>query len=93
MIVTTINLIITSFFSSYFQTQLSHGFPYADRRSDYGGTIGSGGGGPTRLHEHDPLALHQALQSAVDDGQNPVIDENAGFMSDLPLLKNKYIGK
>lgn len=73
---------------------MSHGFPYTDRRSDYGSTIGTGGGGgPTRLHEHDPLALHQALQSAVDDGQNPVIDENAGFMSDLPLLKNKYIGE
>uniref|UniRef100_A0A182SB06 Transcription factor AP-2 C-terminal domain-containing protein n=3 Tax=Cellia TaxID=44534 RepID=A0A182SB06_9DIPT len=70
-------------------TQLSHGFPYSDRRSDYSGSIGSGAGA-TRLgaHEHDPLALHQALQSAVDDGQNPVIDENAGFMSDLPLLKN-----
>ncbi|XP_058837884.1 transcription factor AP-2-epsilon isoform X1 [Topomyia yanbarensis] len=70
-------------------TQLSHGFPYSDRRSDYSGSIGSGAGG-TRLgaHEHDPLSLHQALQSAVDDGQNPVIDENAGFMSDLPLLKN-----
>jgi transcription factor AP-2, invertebrate len=40
-------------------------------------------------HEQDPLALHQALQSAVDD-QNPVIDENVGFMSDLPLLKSKY---
>ncbi|XP_062563598.1 transcription factor AP-2-epsilon isoform X1 [Armigeres subalbatus] len=70
-------------------TQLSHGFPYTDRRSDYSGSIGSGAGA-TRLgaHEHDPLSLHQALQSAVDDGQNPVIDENAGFMSDLPLLKN-----
>lgn len=70
---------------------MSHGFPYTDRRGDYSGTIG--GGGPNRLHEHDPLSLHQALQSAVDDGQNPVIDENAGFMSDLPLLKNKYIGE
>ncbi|XP_055593903.1 transcription factor AP-2-epsilon isoform X2 [Uranotaenia lowii] len=70
-------------------TQLSHGFPYSDRRSDYSGTIGASAGA-TRLgaHEHDPLSLHQALQSAVDDGQNPVIDENAGFMSDLPLLKN-----
>ncbi|XP_063709493.1 transcription factor AP-2-epsilon isoform X1 [Culicoides brevitarsis] len=73
-------------------TQLSHGFPYSDRRSDYGSTIGAGSGGGPRIHEHDPLTLHQALQSAVDDGQNPVIDENAGFMSDLPLLKNKYIG-
>lgn len=36
------------------------------------------------------MALHQALQSAVDDGQNPGMDESAGFMSDLPLLKSKY---
>uniref|UniRef100_A0A1B0DPV1 Transcription factor AP-2 C-terminal domain-containing protein n=1 Tax=Phlebotomus papatasi TaxID=29031 RepID=A0A1B0DPV1_PHLPP len=70
-------------------TQLSHGFPYSDRRSDYSGGLASSGGPGTRLgHEHDPLALHQALQSAVDDGQNAGIDENAGFMSDLPLLKN-----
>jgi transcription factor AP-2, invertebrate len=49
--------------------------------------------GPTNrlTHEQDPLALHQALQNAVEDGQNPVIDENVGFMSDLPLLKSKYI--
>lgn len=80
------------------QTQLSHGFPYSDRRSDYGGTIGvsggggggGGGGGPgNRLHEHDPLALHQALQSSVDDGQHVGMDENVGFMSDLPMLKSK----
>ncbi|XP_037907121.1 transcription factor AP-2-epsilon isoform X2 [Hermetia illucens] len=75
-------------------TQLSHGFPYTDRRSDYGGAIGGAGGPGGRLgHEHDPLALHQALQSAVDDGQNPGIDENAAFMSDLPLLKNMKSGK
>lgn len=74
------------------QTQLSHGFPYSDRRSDYGGTIGVGSGGPgNRLHEHDPLALHQALQSSVDDGQNTGMDENATFMSDLPLLKSKFL--
>lgn len=74
-----------------FQTQLSHGFPYSDRRGDYGGSIGGTGVPTTRLsgHEHDPLSLHQALQSAVDDGQNAVIDENAGFMTDLPLLKSK----
>lgn len=73
------------------QTQLSHGFPYSDRRSDYSGGLASSGGPGTRLgHEHDPLALHQALQSAVDDGQNAGIDENAGFMSDLPLLKSKF---
>lgn len=74
------------------QTQLSHGFPYSDRRGDYGGTIGVGSGGPgNRLHEHDPLALHQALQSSVDDGQNTGMDENASFMSDLPLLKSKFL--
>lgn len=76
----------------FLQTQLSHGFPYSDRRSDYGGTIGVGSGGPgNRLHEHDPLALHQALQSSVDDGQNTGMDENASFMSDLPLLKSKFL--
>lgn len=71
-----------------FQTQLPHGFPYADRRSDYGGSIGGGPG--NRIHEHDPIALHQVLQNAVDDGQNTGMDENVGFMSDLPLLKSKY---
>uniref|UniRef100_A0A1B0CSX2 Putative transcription factor ap-2 n=1 Tax=Lutzomyia longipalpis TaxID=7200 RepID=A0A1B0CSX2_LUTLO len=75
-------------------TQLSHGFPYSDRRGDYSGALTGSGGPGTRLgHEHDPLALHQALQSAVDDGQNAGIDENAGFMSDLPLLKNMKSGK
>lgn len=74
------------------QTQLSHGFPYSDRRGDYGSTLGGGGCGPgTRLtHDPpDPLSIHQALQSAVDDGQNTGMDENAAFMSDLPLLKSK----
>ncbi|XP_055311373.1 transcription factor AP-2-epsilon isoform X2 [Sitodiplosis mosellana] len=70
-------------------TQLSHGFPYTDRRGDYSGSIGVGNPA-NRLHEHDPLALHQALQSAVDDGQNTGMDENTGFMSDLPLLKNVF---
>ncbi len=80
------------FFFDSLQTQLSHGFPYSDRRSDYGGTIGVGSGGPgNRLHEHDPLSLHQALQSSVDDGQNTGMDENASFMSDLPLLKSKFL--
>jgi transcription factor AP-2 len=46
-----------------------------------------GGNGPGS-HEHDPLSLHQALQNAVDE-QNQVIDENATFMTDLPLLKSK----
>lgn len=68
------------------QTQLSHGFPYTDRRSDYSVGVGNPA---NRLHEHDPLALHQALQSAVDDGQSTGMDENTGFMSDLPLLKSK----
>lgn len=77
--------------SILFQTQLPHGFPYSDRRNDYGGTLGAGGSVTRLSHEHDPLALHQALQSAVDDGQNPGMDESAGFMSDLPLLKSKYI--
>lgn len=72
----------------FWQTQLSHGFPYADRRGDYSSTIGVGNPA-NRLHEHDPLALHQALQSAVDDGQNTGMDENSGFMSDLPLLKSE----
>lgn len=73
---------------SFEQTQLSHGFPYTDRRSDYSGSIGVGNPA-NRLHEHDPLALHQALQSAVDDGQSTGMDENTGFMSDLPLLKSE----
>lgn len=72
----------------HLQTQLSHGFPYTDRRSDYSSSIGVNNPG-NRIHEHDPLSLHQALQSAVDDGQNAGMDENAGFMSDLPLLKSK----
>ena len=84
-----------------FQTQIPHGFTY-DRRSDYSGTIGVGGGGGggvggglggtgNRIHEHDPLALQQALQSSVDDGQNTGMDEHVGFMSDLPLLKSKFL--
>lgn len=54
-----------------------------------GGGGGGGGGINNRMHEHDPLALHQALQSSVDDGQNTGMDENIGFMSDLPLLKSE----
>ncbi|XP_026477414.1 transcription factor AP-2-epsilon [Ctenocephalides felis] len=72
-------------------TQLTHGFPYSgDRRTDYGASLG-GTGGPHR-HEHDPLTLHQALQSAVDDGQNTGMDDN-GFMTDLPILKTMKSGK
>lgn len=73
-----------------FQAQLSHGFPYTDRRADYGSTISGGATHGGRLaHEHDPLALHQALQNAVDDVQNPGMDDNVAFMSDLPLIKSK----
>lgn len=73
------------------QAQLSHGFPYTDRRADYGSTLSGGATHGGRLaHEHDPLALHQALQNAVDDVQNPGIDDNVAFMSDLPLIKSKY---
>jgi hypothetical protein len=87
-----------------FQNQLSHGFSYSERRGDYGGSISlhnnnnnnntnnnNNNGSITRLaHDQDPVALHQALQSAVEDGQNPVIDENVGYMSDLPMLKSEY---
>lgn len=79
------------FFFRCIQTQLSHGFPYTDRRGDYSSAItGTGGHGPRLGHEHDPLALHQALQSAVDDGQNPGMDENVGFMSELPIIKSEW---
>ncbi|XP_055906419.1 transcription factor AP-2-epsilon isoform X3 [Eupeodes corollae] len=75
-------------------TQLSHGFPYTDRRGDYGSAISGAGGHGGRLgHEHDPLALHQALQNAVDDGQNAGMDDNVAFMSDLPLIKSIKSGK
>lgn len=78
---------------SIFQTQLSHGFTYTDRRSDYSSAIAGGAGshgGRLGGHEHDPLTLHQALQNAVDDGQNSGIDDNVAFMSDLPLIKSEY---
>ncbi|KAL1115183.1 hypothetical protein AAG570_007214 [Ranatra chinensis] len=35
----------------------------------------------------DSLALHNALSSAVDDGQSTNVDDSTGFISDLPLLK------
>lgn len=76
------------------QTQLSHGFPYTDRRSDYGSAISAGAAHGTRLgHEHESLALHQALQNAVDDVQAPALDDNVAFMSDLPLIKSKLYNK
>lgn len=68
---------------------------YSDRRgSEYGASLGGSSGrlgGPVSSHDHDPLALHQALQNAVDDQeQNQVCDENATtFMTDLPLLKSE----
>lgn len=69
---------------------MSHGFPYSDRRTDYGSGLATGATHGGRItHDHDPLALHQALQNAVDDGQNPGMDDNVGFMSDLPLIKSK----
>ncbi|XP_017001864.1 transcription factor AP-2-epsilon isoform X5 [Drosophila takahashii] len=75
-------------------TQLSHGFPYTDRRSDYGSAISAGAAHGTRLgHEHESLALHQALQNAVDDVQAPALDDNVAFMSDLPLIKSMKSGK
>lgn len=73
---------------------------YSDRRgaSEYGASIGSSGvsgrhlGVPVSAHDHDPLALHQALQNAVDDQEHnqQVCDESGTtFMTDLPLLKSK----
>ncbi|XP_030750134.1 transcription factor AP-2-epsilon isoform X2 [Sitophilus oryzae] len=62
--------------------QLGHGasFPYSapgGGRPDYSGV-------PQR-HD-DPLSLHQALGQAVEDAQAG-IDDNTGFITDLPLLK------
>ncbi|XP_026676767.1 transcription factor AP-2-epsilon isoform X2 [Diaphorina citri] len=39
----------------------------------------------------DPLALHNALSSVVDDGQGTNVDENSAFIGDLPLLKSNGI--
>ncbi|CAH1126441.1 unnamed protein product [Ceutorhynchus assimilis] len=68
--------------------QLSHGasFPYSapgGGRPDYSGI-------PQR-HD-DPLSLHQALGQAVEDAQAG-IDDNTGFITDLPLLKGMKGGK
>ncbi|XP_076269067.1 transcription factor AP-2 isoform X2 [Rhynchophorus ferrugineus] len=62
--------------------QLGHGasFPYSapgGGRPDYSGM-------PQR-HD-DPLSLHQALGQAVEDAQAG-IDDNTGFITDIPLLK------
>ncbi|XP_057656737.1 transcription factor AP-2-epsilon isoform X2 [Diorhabda carinulata] len=65
-------------------SQLGHGtsFPYS---------TGPGGGRPdytTASQRHDdPLSLHQALGQAVEDAQGG-LDDNAGFITDLPLIKN-----
>ncbi|XP_055371927.1 transcription factor AP-2-epsilon isoform X2 [Condylostylus longicornis] len=88
------NFIALAQTESFHQTQLSHGFPYTDRRGDYSSAISGAGSHGGRLgQEHDPLALHHALQNAVDDGQNPGMDDNVGFMSDLPLIKSIKSGK
>ncbi|XP_066143358.1 transcription factor AP-2-epsilon isoform X1 [Euwallacea fornicatus] len=68
--------------------QLGHGasFPYSapgGGRPDYSGI-------PQR-HD-DPLSLHQALGQAVEDAQAG-IDDNTGFITDLPLLKGMKGGK
>lgn len=71
-----------------FQSQLGHGtgFPYS---------TAPGGGRPDysvaaqqRPHD-DPLSLHQALGQAVEEAQAG-LDDNTGFISDLPLLKSMY---
>lgn len=71
--------------------QLSHGggFPYSSgpgsgRPGDYSVSV------PQR-HD-DPLSLHQALGQAVEEAQGG-IDDNTGFISDLPLLKGMKGGK
>lgn len=63
-------------------SQLGHGtsFPYS---------TGPGGGRAdysTQRHD-DPLSLHQALGQAVEEAQGG-LDDNTGFITDLPLLKN-----
>ncbi|GLV36152.1 Transcription factor AP-2, partial [Carabus blaptoides fortunei] len=81
-------------------SQLSHGagFHYGG-----GGAPGGGGGGggrpgdylgnPQRSLHEDPLALHQALGQAVDEAQQAGLDDQSGFISDLPLLKSMKGGK
>lgn len=80
------------FFTKIFgllQSQLSHGasFPYSaapgSGRPDYSVTA------PQRPHD-DPLSLHQALGQAVEEAQAG-LDDNTGFISDLPLLKGKFL--
>ncbi|XP_069676113.1 transcription factor AP-2-epsilon isoform X4 [Periplaneta americana] len=79
-------------------TNMHASFPYESNRGrEYGGVrrpdvlIQSHPG----LDSQDPLVLHNAL-SAVDDGQvrlhevmeNTNVDDSAGFINDLPLLKS-----
>ncbi|KAF5304782.1 hypothetical protein FQA39_LY09559 [Lamprigera yunnana] len=70
--------------------QLSHstGFPYGTPgggRPDYSLSA------PQRPHD-DPLSLHQALGQAVEEAQGG-LDDNTGFISDLPLIKSIKGGK
>ncbi|KAK4885716.1 hypothetical protein RN001_001987 [Aquatica leii] len=69
--------------------QLSHGtgFPYgtpSGGRPDYSLSA------PQRPHD-DPLSLHQALGQAVEEAQGG-LDDNTGFITDLPLIKSAFIG-
>ncbi|XP_018562862.1 transcription factor AP-2-epsilon isoform X2 [Anoplophora glabripennis] len=71
-------------------SQLSHGasFPYSSTpgsgRPDY--SVAS-----QRPHD-DPLSLHQALGQAVEEAQGG-LEDNTGFITDLPLLKSIKGGK
>ncbi|KAJ8984184.1 hypothetical protein NQ317_011093, partial [Molorchus minor] len=69
-------------------SQLGHGagFPYSTTpggRPDYSV--------PQRQHD-DPLSLHQALGQAVEEAQGG-LEDNTGFITDLPLLKSMKGGK
>lgn len=66
---------------------MGHGasFPYSGAPG--GGRTEYGVSAPQRPHD-DSLSLHQALGQTIDDAQGG-IDDNAGFISDLPLLKSK----
>ncbi|XP_014279040.1 transcription factor AP-2-beta isoform X2 [Halyomorpha halys] len=72
---------------SEIHSNMHTGFPYdaQPRRSDYGIRRSD-------LLQHSglddsQLVLHNALSSAVDDGQNTV-DDSSSFIADLPLLKS-----
>ncbi|KAJ8912842.1 hypothetical protein NQ315_007974, partial [Exocentrus adspersus] len=75
--------------SNHTHGQLGHGssFPYSSTastgRPDYSL-------GPQR-HD-DPLSLHQALGQTVEETQGG-LDDNTGFITDLPLLKSIKTGK